>query len=71
MCAPDPDSCITPAFSWTWNPNGCRVGAEAGVMGSEAAPPAAAEDASSAAAASDAASATTWIDATPVEAGSE
>ena len=29
-CAPDPDSCGTPAFSWTWNASGCRVPADAG-----------------------------------------
>jgi len=29
-CAPDPDSCSTPAFSWTWNASGCRVPADAG-----------------------------------------
>lgn len=29
-CAPDPDSCATPAFSWTWDPDGCRTTAAAG-----------------------------------------
>jgi len=29
-CAPDPDSCSTPAFSWTWNLDGCRLPADAG-----------------------------------------
>jgi hypothetical protein len=27
MCASDPDECVTPAFSWTWNSTGCRVAA--------------------------------------------
>ncbi len=30
-CAPGPNGCATPSFSWTWNPSGCRVTAEAGV----------------------------------------
>jgi hypothetical protein len=30
MCAASPDECATPIFSWTWNPNGCRVPADAG-----------------------------------------
>ena len=29
MCAASPDECATPAFSWTWNPSGCRVAADA------------------------------------------
>ena len=30
ICAASPDECATPAFSWTWNPSGCRVPADAG-----------------------------------------
>ena len=30
MCAASPDECATPVFSWTWNPSGCRVPADAG-----------------------------------------
>ncbi len=30
MCAASPDQCATPVFSWTWNPDGCRVPADAG-----------------------------------------
>jgi hypothetical protein len=30
LCAADPDECLTPAFSWTWNETGCRVPADAG-----------------------------------------
>jgi hypothetical protein len=30
LCAASPDECATPAFSWTWNPSGCRVPAAAG-----------------------------------------
>jgi hypothetical protein len=29
MCAASPDECATPAFSWTWNPSGCRIPADA------------------------------------------
>jgi hypothetical protein len=32
QCASDPDSCSTPAFSWTWNSDGCRVAADAGAV---------------------------------------
>jgi hypothetical protein len=32
MCAPSPDECATPAFSWTWNPSGCRVAADASIV---------------------------------------
>jgi hypothetical protein len=42
-CAPDPDGCTTPSFSWTWEPNGCRVGAEAGVVSYDAASKSSAE----------------------------
>jgi hypothetical protein len=38
-CAPSPDFCATPSFSWTWNMDGCRIAAEAGV-GEDAAAPA-------------------------------
>jgi hypothetical protein len=31
-CAADPDECSTPAFSWTWDPDGCRVAADASVV---------------------------------------
>jgi hypothetical protein len=30
ICAADPDECVTPVFSWTWNPSGCRVPATVG-----------------------------------------
>ena len=30
LCAADPNECLTPAFSWTWNETGCRVPADAG-----------------------------------------
>jgi hypothetical protein len=30
LCAASPDECVTPAFSWTWNPDGCRVPAGTG-----------------------------------------
>jgi hypothetical protein len=30
-CTASPSLCKTPSFSWTWNPEGCRVSAEAGV----------------------------------------
>ena len=30
ICASGPDECVTPVFSWTWNPSGCRVPASAG-----------------------------------------
>ncbi len=29
QCASGPDECATPAFEWTWNPDGCRVTAHA------------------------------------------
>jgi hypothetical protein len=29
QCVAGPDQCATPAFSWTWNPSGCRVPADA------------------------------------------
>jgi hypothetical protein len=32
MCAASPDECATPVFSWTWNPAGCRVPADAGAV---------------------------------------
>ena len=32
QCASDPDSCSTPAFSWTWNSDGCRIAADAGAV---------------------------------------
>jgi hypothetical protein len=31
QCVSDPGYCATSAFSWTWNPDGCRVAADAGV----------------------------------------
>jgi hypothetical protein len=31
VCAPDPDDCPTLEFTWTWDPNGCRVVAEASI----------------------------------------
>jgi hypothetical protein len=31
VCSPDPDDCPTEQFSWTWNPSGCRVVADASV----------------------------------------
>jgi hypothetical protein len=34
VCASDPDDCPTEQFTWTWDPNGCRVAADAGVGGS-------------------------------------
>jgi hypothetical protein len=44
ICAASPDECVTPAFSWTWNPSGCRVAADAGAAtppeDAAAAPPA-------------------------------
>lgn len=30
QCAADPSACATPTFGWTWNPDGCRVAADAG-----------------------------------------
>jgi|SRR5580704_1189635 hypothetical protein len=36
MCAASPDECATPVFSWTWNPDGCRVPADAGTAQSPA-----------------------------------
>ncbi len=30
LCAAGPDECPTPVFSWTWNPSGCRIPADAG-----------------------------------------
>jgi hypothetical protein len=32
LCASSPDECVTPAFSWTWNPSGCRIPADAGAV---------------------------------------
>jgi hypothetical protein len=32
VCSPDPDDCPTQEFSWTWNPSGCRVAADASVV---------------------------------------
>jgi hypothetical protein len=31
VCSSDPDNCPTEEFSWTWDPKGCRVVAEASV----------------------------------------
>jgi hypothetical protein len=31
VCASDPDDCPTSQFSWTWDPKGCRVAADASV----------------------------------------
>jgi hypothetical protein len=36
-CATSPDACAGAAFSWTWDPSGCRVPAEAGVLPVDAA----------------------------------
>jgi hypothetical protein len=38
-CARQPDDCTGTAFSWTWEPTGCHVAAEAGVSTIEAGPP--------------------------------
>jgi hypothetical protein len=35
-CAASPDLCPTPSFTWTWNPSGCLVLAEAGVATGDA-----------------------------------
>jgi hypothetical protein len=32
-CASDPDYCTGKAFSWTWEPTGCRVAADASAVG--------------------------------------
>jgi hypothetical protein len=40
MCAASPDECVTPAFSWTWNPSGCRIPADAGIAPASDAGPA-------------------------------
>jgi hypothetical protein len=32
MCTASPDECATPVFSWTWNPSGCRVAADASAV---------------------------------------
>ena len=31
-CVADPDQCGGQQFSWTWEPNGCRVGADASTI---------------------------------------
>ena len=31
-CAASPDECPTQSFSWTWDPSGCRVTADASVV---------------------------------------
>ncbi len=31
QCASDPDFCATQEFTWTWDPSGCRVEADAGI----------------------------------------
>jgi hypothetical protein len=36
VCTDEPNDCPTLQFSWTWDPNGCRVSADAGI-GSDAA----------------------------------
>ena len=38
VCSPDPDDCPTQEFSWTWNPSGCRVAADASVVALDGAP---------------------------------
>jgi hypothetical protein len=38
-CAASPDQCPTQVFTWTWNPDGCLVLAEAGVAAEEAQAP--------------------------------
>jgi hypothetical protein len=35
VCASDPDDCPTSEFSWTWDPKGCRVAADASVLPSD------------------------------------
>jgi hypothetical protein len=45
MCAASPDQCATPAFSWTWNPSGCRIAADASTAQLPGAGPPPAEDA--------------------------
>jgi hypothetical protein len=37
QCASDPSECATPSFEWTWNPDGCRVPAQATTPGRDAA----------------------------------
>jgi hypothetical protein len=32
VCASDPDYCPTQEFTWTWDPSGCRVAADASVI---------------------------------------
>jgi hypothetical protein len=32
VCSPDPDDCPTEEFSWTWNPSGCQIAADASVV---------------------------------------
>jgi hypothetical protein len=44
MCAAGPDECVTPAFSWTWNPSGCRVPASVGTAAPDAGPAPAPQD---------------------------
>lgn len=35
-CAADPDACKGSAFSWTWEPTGCRVSADASTVPGDA-----------------------------------
>jgi hypothetical protein len=35
-CASDPDRCTGSQFSWTWEPTGCRVAADASAVGVDA-----------------------------------
>ena len=37
QCASDPSECATPSFEWTWNPDGCRVPAQATTPGRDGA----------------------------------
>jgi hypothetical protein len=36
VCSPNPDDCPTEQFSWTWDPSGCRVIADASIVPSDA-----------------------------------
>jgi hypothetical protein len=39
-CADDPNDCAgSPVFTWTWNPNGCYVTADASVVPADSGPP--------------------------------
>jgi hypothetical protein len=67
MCASDPDECPTQSFSWTWDTNGCRVGADAGVGPAEDGGSGPATEASASTDAAPAADATPWTDAALAE----